>query len=183
MKRIMCLLLALVMVFSLLGVSAFAEETEDDGIATVSEEDEDDGTVPIKVTGATEGLYWEFYNDEISLDSWYGIDLKAGYDVEVTGGTLNEDYYWVDYEGTVVRYRDFIVYSEDAPDEVVINVVASSDVAPTASYVTVQLPSGATTDIIEYGLYDTYVLSGESYSIWLIGAYTLGETAGIEITD
>ncbi|MCD7846065.1 MAG: hypothetical protein LUG57_09520 [Oscillospiraceae bacterium] len=202
MKRIMCLLLALVMVFSLVGVSAFAEEDDGEGTASAQAADEetgsgeaaegetavltaslDDGSIPVTVTGATEGLYYAFDYDSIYTDSWYGVYLKAGYDIEVTGGTLDVDFYDIDSDGTVFRYRDFIVYGDSAPDEVVINVVASSDEAPTAVYVTTQLPSGATADIIDYGNYDTYVLSGESDNICLIGAYKVSASAGIEVTD
>lgn len=189
MKRIMCLLLALVMVFSLVGVSAFADETEEPAEEAEEEVEEttvDDGFISVTFTGATEGLYSQYssFDNIISLNDWYSVYLKPGYDIEVTDGTLGTSGYWVDSEGNVVRYRQFIVYSDSAPDEVVINVVASSDEAPTAVYVTAQLPSGATAEsVISYANYDVYVLSGSSDSVDLYGGYALAETDGIEITN
>ncbi|MCD8323169.1 MAG: hypothetical protein LUC89_09850, partial [Oscillospiraceae bacterium] len=179
MKRIMCLLLALVMVFSLVGVSAFADETEEPAEEAEEEVEEttvDDGFISVTFTGATEGLYSQYssFDNIISLNDWYSVYLKPGYDIEVTDGTLGTSGYWVDSEGNVVRYRQFIVYSDSAPDEVVINVVASSDEAPTAVYVTAQLPSGATAEsVISYANYDVYVLSGSSDSVDLYGGYAL----------
>lgn len=189
MKRIMCLLLALVMVFSLVGVSAFADETEEPAEEAEEEVEEttvDDGFISVTFTGATEGLYSQYssFDNIISLNDWYSVYLKPGYDIEVTDGTLGTSGYWVDSEGNVVRYRQFIVYSDSAPDEVIINVVASSDEAPTAVYVTAQLPSGATAEsVISYANYDVYVLSDSSDSVDLYGGYALAETDGIEITN
>ncbi|MCD7769413.1 MAG: LPXTG cell wall anchor domain-containing protein [Oscillospiraceae bacterium] len=207
MKRLMCLLLALVMVFSLVGVSAFAEETDaddtdpaadveetdadaetegdentDSGIMLLSEEndDKDDGMVLITVTGDLDGVYslGDCDATEVKVDERYWICVKSGYDIEVTGAMLNYDIYYMNSdEGTVYRYRDFIV--DGNATEVTVKIVSSDDEAPTIVKVTTVLPEGVTESDVYY-VYGPaeYILSTDQANFTLTKGYEATVTGG-----
>ncbi|MCD7748582.1 MAG: hypothetical protein LUH42_00850, partial [Oscillospiraceae bacterium] len=228
MKRIMCLLLALVMVFSLVGVSAFAADDETDAEETASEEtadpaaeseeedsseepateepveDEADAeeteeveesnagimlmssgssgtvTVPVTVTGDSDGIYsWSDYS-EITVGRSYSIQIKAGYDIEVTGAAVtSRSNYRLDSDGNVYRSCSFTVSEEDYVEglTVTVEIVTSSEETPTAVKITEILPEGATENDVYYGSSpDAYVLSNGYGSFRLRKGYTVTAT-------